>query len=87
MQYARARSRIAKSLGLDAPGAEASRPVRQRRKPVTYNFEDYDRNMRVRVRGGGNTGAGAAMGAGAAGGVSCSAHLLTSVMQEGKLRQ
>jgi hypothetical protein len=46
VQFARARSRVAKSLGLDAP-PELGRAKRERKRTVTYNFDDYERKMKV----------------------------------------
>ena len=48
-QYARARSRVAKSLGLDAPVLQPGARAARQRKVVRYDFDDYDRHMRVRV--------------------------------------
>jgi hypothetical protein len=46
VQFARARSRVAKSLGLDVP-PELGRAKRERKRTVTYNFDDYERKMKV----------------------------------------
>ena len=46
-QFARARSRVAKSLGLDAPMAAPRERAARNRKVVRYDFDDYDRHMRV----------------------------------------
>lgn len=47
LQYARARSRVAKSLGLDAPIVAPRERAARQRKVVRYDFDDYDRHMRV----------------------------------------
>lgn len=51
LQYARARSRVAKSLGLDAPVVAPRERAARQRKVVRYDYEDYDRHMRVRTAG------------------------------------
>jgi hypothetical protein len=38
---------VAKSLGLDVP-PELGRAKRERKRTVTYNFDDYERKMKVR---------------------------------------
>lgn len=46
LQYARARSRVAKSLGLDMVVADTGRSRRER-KSVKYDYDDFDIKMKV----------------------------------------
>ncbi|WIA29977.1 hypothetical protein OEZ86_000075 [Tetradesmus obliquus] len=48
-KFARARSRVAKSLGLDAP-PELGRARRERKRTVAYSFDDYERKMKTAIR-------------------------------------
>lgn len=47
LQFARARSRVAKSLGLDSVVVDAGRPRRER-KSVKYDYDAFDTKMKVR---------------------------------------
>lgn len=47
LQFARARSRVAKSLGLDSVVLDAGRSRRER-KTVKYDHDEFDIKMKVR---------------------------------------